>query len=94
MKLKIKNLGYLDVADVEIGDLTIVSGKNNTGKTYINYAIFGFLKNWKNLCDFSIHKEHIEELMNIGYCKIDLRTYENQISEVLNKAYKRYSKSI
>ncbi len=94
MKLNIENLGYLDSANVEIGDLTIISGKNNTGKTYINYAIFGFLKNWKNLCNFSLKKEHIDELMNLGYCKIDLRSYEDQISEVLNKAYKKYSKSI
>ncbi len=94
MKLNIKNLGYLDKGEIDIGDLTIISGKNNSGKTYINYAIFGFFKNWKRLCKFNLKKEHLEELSNIGYSKIDLRDYEQQITEVLKKAFKKYSKSI
>lgn len=34
MKIKVKNLGILKQAEFELGDLTIICGDNNTGKTY------------------------------------------------------------
>ena len=30
---------------MELGDLTIIAGRNNTGKTYLAYTLYGFLKN-------------------------------------------------
>jgi predicted ATP-dependent endonuclease of OLD family len=42
MKFTFKNLGKLDEAEIEVKDLTIVCGENNTGKTYLLYAIYGF----------------------------------------------------
>ena len=29
-----------------LGELTIIAGRNNTGKTYIVYTLYGFLKMW------------------------------------------------
>ena len=43
MKVKIKNLGILKQAEFSLGDLTIICGGNNTGKTYATYSLFGFL---------------------------------------------------
>ena len=43
MKIKIKNLGVGKQAEFTLGDLTIICGGNNTGKTYATYALFGFL---------------------------------------------------
>ncbi len=43
MKIKIKNLGVLKQAEFTLGDLTIICGGNNTGKTCATYALFGFL---------------------------------------------------
>lgn len=43
MKVKLKNLGVLKQAEFELGNLTILCGGNNTGKTYATYALFGFL---------------------------------------------------
>ena len=31
---------------MELGDLTIVAGRNNTGKTYLVYTLYGFLRMW------------------------------------------------
>jgi len=53
MKFNLSNLGYLKRATIELGDLTIICGENNTGKTYINYAIYGFLESWKSQIDFN-----------------------------------------
>lgn len=43
MKFTIKKLGPVEEAEVGLGRLTVIAGKNNTGKTYIAYAIYGFL---------------------------------------------------
>lgn len=43
MKIHIKNIGMLDEAEFEIGDLTLICGENNTGKTYATYSLYGYL---------------------------------------------------
>lgn len=43
MKIHIKNIGMLDEADFEVGDLTLICGENNTGKTYATYSLYGYL---------------------------------------------------
>ena len=43
MKFTFENLGPVRKAELELGDLTIISGLNNTGKTNIVYALYGFL---------------------------------------------------
>lgn len=43
-----KNVGPLDNAELELGDLTIIAGRNNTGKTYLVYTLYGFLKSWED----------------------------------------------
>ena len=44
MKFVFKNLGPIDKAELELGDLTIIAGRNNTGKTYVAYTLYGFLQ--------------------------------------------------
>ena len=46
MNFHIQNLGPIADATLELGDLTLVVGRNNTGKTYITYALYGFLESW------------------------------------------------
>ncbi len=47
MKVTVQNLGILKNATFELGDLTLIFGLNNTGKTYATYALYGFLENWR-----------------------------------------------
>lgn len=60
MRVYLKNIGILNEANFEISDLTIISGENNTGKTYATYALYGFLrlnsflKDSPSFYDFSI----------------------------------------
>ena len=49
MKFIFKNLGPINEAELELGDLTIIAGRNNTGKTYVAYALYGFLKMWETI---------------------------------------------
>lgn len=43
---RFKNIGPVKDAELELGNLTIICGRNNTGKTYIVYTLYGFLKMW------------------------------------------------
>ena len=46
-KFRFKNVGPVKAAELALGDLTLIAGRNNTGKTYIAYALYGFLKLWQ-----------------------------------------------
>jgi len=48
MKFHFENIGPINKADLELGDLTIIAGRNNTGKTYLVYTLYGFLKGWRD----------------------------------------------
>ena len=41
---RFKNIGPVKDAEMELGDLTIIAGRNNTGKTYLVYTLYGFLR--------------------------------------------------
>lgn len=48
MRISLKNVGMLDEANFEVGDLTIICGENNTGKTYATYSLYGYLDFMRN----------------------------------------------
>ena len=46
LAFRFKNIGPIKDAELELGDLTIIAGRNNTGKTYLVYTLYGFLTSW------------------------------------------------
>ena len=48
MNFHFEKIGPIDSADLELGDFTLIAGRNNTGKTYIVYTMYGFLKRWQH----------------------------------------------
>lgn len=44
---RFSNIGPVKEAKLELGRLTVIAGRNNTGKTYIAYSLYGFLKTWR-----------------------------------------------
>ena len=48
IKAKFENIGPIKKAELELGDLTIIAGQNNTGKTYLAHTLYNFLNFWKN----------------------------------------------
>ena len=51
MNFHFEKIGPIDSADLELGDFTLIAGKNNTGKTYIVYTMYGFLKMWQHFIE-------------------------------------------
>ena len=45
---RFQNIGPVTDAELELGDLTLVAGRNNTGKTYIVYTLYGLLETWNS----------------------------------------------
>lgn len=63
MKFVFKKLGPIKEAELELGDLTIIAGRNNTGKTYVAYTLYGFLKMWPNWPPLT---EFLDELIRLS----------------------------
>ena len=73
IRFRFEHLGPVKSADLELGHLTIIAGRNNTGKTYIVYTIYALLKNflrsrWGQMVGPSTYSTWIEKLA------IDART--------------------
>ncbi len=90
MKIKVKNLGVLKQAEFCINDMTIICGKNNTGKTYATYALYGFLSEWRNFIKIKTDEKIVSLLLKDGSVTIDLIEYKNQVSSIISDGCKKY----
>ena len=95
-KFYFKNIGPVKKAELELGDLTIIAGRNNTGKTYLVYTLYGFLKS-ENVrpWDMLSHVEEIAmEIMEMGYFKrtVDQETLNQERKEIIHDLSRSFSK--
>ena len=63
LTVKLKNIGILKQAEFSLGDLTVICGENNTGKTYTAYALYGFLQSWRNFVHIPISDAQIQDFL-------------------------------
>jgi AAA ATPase domain len=103
MKVTLKNLGLLKQAEFTLGDLTIICGGNNMGKTYATYALFGFLYFWKGFSktgisgiDFNIDESKIDEVISAGTSQsVDLRQFSlDGFQLIIEQACKEYNNEL
>ncbi|MBF0401338.1 MAG: AAA family ATPase [Magnetococcales bacterium] len=90
MKFHFKNIGLIKNASVELGDLTILAGPNNTGKTYISYTLYGFFETW--IDHFSLGDEIqriVEELKSTRHAKLDLSRVD--FEKIFSDSTKQYT---
>ena len=92
MEISIKNLGPLKQAEFELGELTIICGHNNTGKTYATYAVFGFLSEWRHFLSIRIPDKNITELLTEGVTELNIQTFANDAQKILTDGCKAYAK--
>lgn len=90
MKIKITQLGNLKDANIELNDLTLFCGANNTGKTYAMYSIYGLL-DFKFEVNLSFVREIIKHLNEKGIYQLDLNELiENHFDEVVRNIEKNF----
>ena len=73
MRFQFQNLGLLDEAEVALADLTLICGENNTGKTYATYAIYGFMRSWRQLLGHVLRPDIEAVLQQQSQFQIDLQ---------------------
>lgn len=74
--------------------MTLVCGKNNTGKTYATYALYGFLSEWRRWLTADIRDSSIDDLKEHGVIRIDINDYAERIPDILERASKRYRRNL
>jgi predicted ATPase len=94
MKVKVKNLGLLKQAEFVLGDLTIICGGNNTGKTYATYALFGFLYSWEEFLSIEIDSQKINQLLDQGVIRLEIQEYVDKIDEIISQACREYTQKL
>lgn len=91
MKFIFENLGLLDQVELEVSDLTLICGENNTGKTYATYAVYGFLRTWRQILRFELSDEIDELLKDSSQYRIDLALmFEGKVDHYLERMGKEY----
>ena len=85
MKFQIKNLGPLQCADLELGDLTVVCGNNNCGKTYLAYTLDTFLDTIEYNLKLPLRETDFNTLFAKGSVTIDLCDYVDDFIKLANK---------
>ena len=98
MKISVKNLGVLRQAEFSLGDLTIICGGNNTGKTYATYALYGFLNMWRQHLALpgadQIPHRAIKDLLNDGVAHINLIEYLEGAEKILDDICQWYTRRL
>ncbi len=94
MIIQVKKLGALEQAEFELGDMTIICGGNNTGKTYATYALFGFLSFWREVFFIQIPEMVIHHLFADGVARIDITDYMKQSEQILANGCRAYAKQL
>lgn len=92
MKIKIKNLGVIRQAEFSLGDLTIICGENNSGKTYAMHATYGFFDYLRSNPVFSVEQQDLVRLYNEGSITLPLKPYAENLAAYLDRAAEQYSK--
>ncbi|HHL0956925.1 TPA: AAA family ATPase [Serratia marcescens] len=70
MRFNVKNLGFIKSGHFETNDLTVIFGKNNSGKTYLSYA------------SYIIAKEIKENLSIFGSIGLDIERKISRLGDV------------
>ena len=93
VKFIFKKIGPIEKAELELGDITIIAGRNNTGKTYLVYTLYGFLKKWYGQSLSSDIERIGGEVVKNGRFKrtVDRETLDRERKEIIRGVTQSFS---
>ena len=96
MKLIFQDLGIIRYAEMQSNNLIIICGSNNSGKTYVTYAYYGFMDFWRHIYEIPIDGDVIQKLKKTGVHTIDLCEYSDitNAQKIINDACIEYTKRL
>lgn len=83
MKITIKNLGKIESCQLELNNLTILVGDNNSGKTYITYSLYGALKYWEEFINYDNFKDIVQKIKSDGQITLDQATITKLVDKCI-----------
>lgn len=95
MKLKLKNIGTLKQAEIDLSkDLIILAGPNNTGKTYAAYTVYGVCEMMRNevkyhQSDLDFYKKNIDSFRKNGFVEIEITSFLNTFLSIFSSFVKK-----
>jgi len=94
LKVEFENLGNIKKANIELGNLTIFAGANNSGKTYVNYILYALLDK-KYALKSSLYDKYIDEAKENGISKINIIEFlDNNYSKLKSNLEKTFARSL
>ncbi len=94
MKLTINNLGKILQGELELNNLTILVGDNNSGKTYVTYSIYGLLKNWTDFINYDSFKVIEKKLKTDGQIVLNKGELLTIVTKSINEESSNFQKRI
>lgn len=98
MKIHIKNMGILNEAKFEVGDLTLICGGNNTGKTYTAHSLYGWLDYMRHIATlriFDIVNKYEKQIIDEAHLIVlPLDVFKEIIAELCECFLQDYKKKI
>jgi len=100
MYFELKNMGAISQAKIELGQLTVICGENNRGKTYVAYSLYGFFRFFfsklsQEVVDYLnsliLNKGINTELKKKGIVRLDLREFESSQNEIATQMGQLYT---
>lgn len=86
MKLKLKNIGKIESANIDIEGITVIAGLNCTGKSTINHTLFAALQSLNEIPEQSVLQifldeldGHITNVCNTKNSQVELKTENSEI---------------
>lgn len=91
MKFEFEHLGVIEKAQLDLADLTIICGDNNSGKTYITYAIYGFLLSWRKLFRDALFINRLDVMDNQNLADLNLEeVFKGKVNNYLSLMAEHY----
>lgn len=102
VRFRLRNIGPVREAELELGNFTVIAGRNNTGKTYLVYTVYGFLKHFQQLVksapfarpDYDLLIKRLADKAikeGVANCRLDQERYTAERGSAIRTLSARYS---
>lgn len=92
MKITIQNLGPITETTINIRKMTLLLGQNNSGKTYLSYAIWGVINHLLENTSMDFPRDGVKSILKSGVYKFQLELISKNY--LLPKQLETYEKNL
>jgi len=89
INIDIYNLGNIKQANIQLNKLTIFSGENNSGKTYINYLLYALLDK-RTIVGSAIYQDIITQTKEKGIYELNIINFIDKYFDKLKSNFEKH----